>query len=577
MRGINFVQIPTSLLAMVDSSIGGKTGINNQYGKNQIGTFYNPIAIHIDNNFLKTLPRVEFINGMAEVIKTAIVGSVDLWKLVQGYSIDSLLNNDDALKNIIKITALTKYLIVSKDFEDKNKIRECLNFGHTIGHAIEYITKNKHGFCVAIGMVREILIKNSEGKYITPIFLQQQIISLLKNYELPTELNKNINYEKIKEYIKHDKKNNRIVTIDNINSPLIFKTNDQLIEEIIFDEIKLTKKNNNKKLIKFVVPSSKSETNRVLLISALSNQKITVKNCLISEDSILMLNSLNILGVKIEILKITNKSFDLYIEGCNGIFPNKNCNLFLGNSGTCCRFLIPCLSFQPGDINYKIDCDNRMKVRPMTDIFKFLENNGVNINYLNKKLQLPIVLNKGITNLKNEIEFNSKESSQFITGIIIALNSIKKNSEYKIKIGKEQVSINFIRLTIDILNKFGYNLIYDEDNREIIIEKIENQNNFCNNEYTILPDTTSALYSIAYSILNKINIFIPNLNSKSTQGDIKFCINLLIKSGVEITEINEGLLIEGNKNKIIRFPNKINMDSSDTFLTIAVLASFSKW
>ena len=113
MRGINFVQIPTSLLAMVDSSIGGKTGINNKFGKNQVGNFYDPLKIYIDVDFINTLPIEEVKNGMAEVIKTALVGSKKLWNIISKISLENL-NDKETLLEIIKICALTKYKIVQK-------------------------------------------------------------------------------------------------------------------------------------------------------------------------------------------------------------------------------------------------------------------------------------------------------------------------------------------------------------------------------------------------------------------------------------------------------------------------------
>ena len=163
-RGIDFIQIPTTLLAMVDSSIGGKTGINNQFGKNLIGTFYNPKYILIFMQFIDTLPKEEIINGFAEIIKTAAINNKQLWDILIKHNINSVLNNKMILEKIIKITANTKMYIVKYDSLDtavaKEKQvfcpREYLNFGHTIGHIIEYSKGLKHGYAVAIGMVLEL-------------------------------------------------------------------------------------------------------------------------------------------------------------------------------------------------------------------------------------------------------------------------------------------------------------------------------------------------------------------------------------------------------------------------------------
>ena len=119
MRGIDFYQIPTTLLAMVDSSIGGKTGINNLFGKNLIGSFYKPKKIIIDINFLKTLPKEEIINGFAEIIKMGIVVGGKLWDILESNNLD-IINNTDKLLEIIKLSALSKFNITENDFKETN-------------------------------------------------------------------------------------------------------------------------------------------------------------------------------------------------------------------------------------------------------------------------------------------------------------------------------------------------------------------------------------------------------------------------------------------------------------------------
>lgn len=156
LRGINFIQIPTSLLAMVDASVGGKTGVNHPQGKNLIGAFYQPKLVLIDPIVLKTLPEREFKAGMAEVIKYGVIWDKTLFEaLEQAQSIDSLNNLDEVLlSDILTRSCQAKADVVSQDEKESN-IRAILNYGHTIGHAVESLTNYEtfvHGEAVAIGM-----------------------------------------------------------------------------------------------------------------------------------------------------------------------------------------------------------------------------------------------------------------------------------------------------------------------------------------------------------------------------------------------------------------------------------------
>ena len=150
-RGIDFVQIPTTLLSQVDASVGGKTGMNNKYGKNLIGAFHQPKAVYIDPNFLKTLPSREFGAGVAEIVKMAVTFNKNFFTFLETQD----LTNPDILQECIKQAVQTKANVVAQD-EKEHGIRAALNYGHTFGHVIENETKYKtflHGEAVAIGMV----------------------------------------------------------------------------------------------------------------------------------------------------------------------------------------------------------------------------------------------------------------------------------------------------------------------------------------------------------------------------------------------------------------------------------------
>jgi 3-dehydroquinate synthase len=164
MRGINYIQIPTSLLAMIDSSIGGKTGINNKYGKNLIGSFYQPKLVLIDNNFLTTLPRKHIKNGIIEAIKIFLTFDKEYFYYIYD-NIHQIYSNIDLINKIIIRAVELKKQIVELDQKDNN-IRASLNFGHTIGHAIEQVSHYKilHGYAVGIGIIIEATIAHKLQK-----------------------------------------------------------------------------------------------------------------------------------------------------------------------------------------------------------------------------------------------------------------------------------------------------------------------------------------------------------------------------------------------------------------------------
>lgn len=208
LRGINVVQVPTSLLAMVDSSVGGKTGVNHPHGKNLIGAFHQPRFVLIDPLVLKTLPPREFRAGMAEVIKYGIIWDTELFsKLEATKRLDQLRYVDEELLDIIIVRSCqAKADVVSQD-EKESGLRAILNYGHTIGHAVESLTEYKlvnHGEAVAIGMVAAGQIA-VQLKMWTPEEAQRQD-ALIQKTGLPTQLPSGLDIEAIIDSLQTDKK-----------------------------------------------------------------------------------------------------------------------------------------------------------------------------------------------------------------------------------------------------------------------------------------------------------------------------------------------------------------------------------
>ena len=206
LRGIPYVQIPTTLLAQVDSSVGGKTGVNLDEGKNLVGTFYQPRLVIIDTECLNTLEPRDFISGMAEVIKYGIIRDRVLFFYLQKDYKKLLARDSQAVARVIKASCLIKAKIVEKDEKEKG-IRSVLNFGHTIGHALETLTGYRqylHGEALAIGMVAASLISLRLGQCGETTY--HNIKDLIVQMGLPSSLPGRFSPGDYLQAIKHDKK-----------------------------------------------------------------------------------------------------------------------------------------------------------------------------------------------------------------------------------------------------------------------------------------------------------------------------------------------------------------------------------
>jgi 3-dehydroquinate synthase len=204
-RGIPLIHVPTSLLAQVDSSIGGKVGINHPAGKNLIGAFHQPQAVFVDLEFLETLPEEEFLNGMAEVIKYAITLDDDLWHLIESES-SRILNCEHAiLEKLISRCIQLKVSVVAQD-EKESGYRSVLNFGHTVGHAIEKLSgyKIKHGFAISTGM--KMAVRLSQKLLEFPKEKVERLEMTLKSYQVDSISLREFPVSQIWEAMLSDKK-----------------------------------------------------------------------------------------------------------------------------------------------------------------------------------------------------------------------------------------------------------------------------------------------------------------------------------------------------------------------------------
>lgn len=189
LRGVRFVQVPTSLLAMVDASVGGKTAIDRPEGKNLVGAFHQPSAVLVDTTLLSTLPPRELRSGLAEVVKTALLGDRALLDALESGAEALLAGDVDALARVVRASVLYKARVVAEDEREVSGARAALNFGHTIGHALEAhhgYARWTHGEAVSLGMVAALRIGVARG--VTEPALLPRVLSLLGRLGLPIDL-----------------------------------------------------------------------------------------------------------------------------------------------------------------------------------------------------------------------------------------------------------------------------------------------------------------------------------------------------------------------------------------------------
>jgi len=241
MRSVPYIQIPTTLVAQVDSSIGGKTGVDLSFGKNLLGTFYQPQAVFVDLGFLETLPEKEFNNGLAEIIKYGIIDDEKIFRALEE-NINAIKSKDPKLLlGIVENCCQIKKSIVEID-EKEQGLRRILNFGHTVGHALEAISKFSitHGEGVAMGMVAAARISEKMG------YLENKasgrIETLIRQAELPVKIPKSLDVEKIIAQLKMDKKKKgdviHFVLLKKIGRPFISGNIEHKVIAAVIEEMK---------------------------------------------------------------------------------------------------------------------------------------------------------------------------------------------------------------------------------------------------------------------------------------------------------------------------------------------------
>lgn len=226
LRGISFVFVPTSLLAMVDASIGGKNGIDVGMYKNMVGNIRQPAFILFDTSLLQTLPGDEWINGFAEIIKHAAIKDAALFEALEQNDLSYYRKNPAALSDLIRRNVVLKSEVVQRD-EFEQGDRKLLNFGHTLAHAIENIYSLPHGQAVAIGMAFDARLSQRTNGFMQ----SERLIGLLQKYQLPVKIN--LEKEKVMEVLRKDKKKSK----ESIHYILLRQIGEAMIRKIALADI----------------------------------------------------------------------------------------------------------------------------------------------------------------------------------------------------------------------------------------------------------------------------------------------------------------------------------------------------
>jgi pentafunctional AROM polypeptide len=604
MRGVRFVQVPTTLLAMVDSSIGGKTAIDTPLGKNLIGAFWQPQRIYIDLRFLETLPVREFINGMAEVVKTAAIwdetefaalesNALLIMETIRNQSIDRssrLTPIKDILKRIVLGSARVKAEVVSAD-EREGGLRNILNFGHSIGHAFEAILTPQvlHGEAVAIGMVKEAELSRHLGimkagavarltkciaSYGLPISLEDKVV---KKRTAGKKCPVDVLLQKMAVDKKNDGRQKKIVLLSAIGKtyePKASFVGDQAIRIVLCPSISVTPGVSQALSVEVTPPGSKSVSNRALVMAALGRGTCRIKNLLHSDDTEVMLTAIGKLGGATyswedegEILLLNGKGGELHAS------PSE---LYLGNAGTASRFLTTVVALcKPSSVSSTVLTGNsRMKVRPIGPLVESLRANGVTIDYLEREKSLPIKVAASGGFSGGLIELAATVSSQYVSSLLMCAPYAKKPVTLRL-VGGKPISQPYIDMTTAMMATFGIHVERSEsEDHTYHIPQGVYQNP---KEYIVESDASSATYPLAIAAISGTTCTIPNIGSSSLQGDARFAVDVLRPMGCSVEQTATSTTVTGPPQGSLKGLEEVDMEPmTDAFLTASVLAAVAK-
>ncbi|MGL5041708.1 MAG: iron-containing alcohol dehydrogenase [Culicoidibacterales bacterium] len=460
MRGLPFIQVPTTLLSQVDSSIGSKVAINAFGAKNNIGTFYSPTAVVIDLAFLTTLSTRLFKEGLAELIKHGFIVDLEILALLDGCSsITDLMANTSLLKTLICHSLAVKQALVEADFYDTGQ-RHLLNFGHTFAHALELSSPTHlyHGECVAIGMLVSSLMSGNLATY-TRVRELLEKFDCLREFQ-PVDLSKIISDKKRADADIFE------VFLPEIGKPEIRATNMATLQQLFATTYSTIRADKSIKTCKsqfvfspvklqgtITIPPSKSYAHRYLIAAALANTPTILSGFSErSDDIIVTQTAIEALGAK--------TIFDA-AAGTISVFPHhvpvssSRPSVDLKESGTSLRLLLPVLIAKLGSV--RLTGENQLPKRPLDTFFTCFSD--VRFTKEVEQLNLPLVCDGVIKPGHYSLEGNI--SSQFLSGLLLTLPLLEASST--ISMSSALQSVPYVVMTLEVLHDFGITVSHSAD------------------------------------------------------------------------------------------------------------------
>lgn len=494
----------------------------------------------------------------------------------------------EVFKSIVLGSVRVKAHVVSAD-EREGGLRNLLNFGHSIGHAIEAILfpQMLHGECVSIGMVREAELARHLG--VLKPGAVARLSKCLTSYGLPTSLEdkrvkkltggKHCDVDRVLSIMAVDKKNDgrkkKIVLLSGIGRTHEMKASvvhDDSIRVILSPSVVVNSQKNPAPELEVTPPGSKSISNRALVLAALGAGTCRIKNLLHSDDTEHMLTALEQLG------GITYSWEDdgdvLVVNGNGGKLTACENALYLGNAGTAARFLTTVATLiSPSDKHHSVVLtgNDRMKQRPIAPLVDALRANGSNIEYVEGHRGMPIRVPSTGGLDGGRIELAATISSQYVSSILLAAPYAREPVTLKL-VGGKPISKLYVDMTIAMMASFGVNVVKSET--EEYAYHIPQQIYRCPPEYVIESDASSATYPLAVAAITGTTCTIPNIGKMSLQGDARFAVDVLRPMGCTVHQSDYSTTVTGPpKGQLKPLPHVDMEPMTDAFLTASVLAA----
>lgn len=486
--------------------------------------------------------------------------------------------------------------VVSAD-EREGGLRNLLNFGHSIGHAMEAILTPQilHGECVAIGMVKEAELARYLG-VLDPSAVAR-LSKCIASYGLPTSLadktvrkrsaNKHCPVDELIKIMAVDKKNSgaqkKVVLLSGIGRTYEKKASsvaDRDIKIALSPSISVHPGIPSDSNVTCTPPGSKSISNRVLVLAALGSGSCRITNLLHSDDTQVMLDALARLQAATFFWE--NDGKELVVTGTGGKLKATDDELYLGNAGTASRFLtsVVALADPSEDITSTVVTGNaRMKERPIGPLVKSLRSMGIDVHYQEKEGSLPLRISacggygatSGEKEFTGDIDLAATVSSQYVSSILMCAPYSKKPVTLRL-VGGKPISQPYIDMTIAMMATFGVKV--EKSQTEANTYHIPNQAYTNPSEYVVESDASSATYPLAIAAITGTTCTVPNIGSGSLQGDARFAIEVLKPMGCKVEQSATSTTVTGPPRGQLKAVKEIDMEPmTDAFLTASVLAA----